>query len=77
MSADREHKKAVEDHQHAIELLKEKHESQLNFARKEHQLTVTKNSDTIASLEEQLNNCKQVLHSDSAPCVAEIGRAHV
>jgi len=58
--SEREHKKTIEDHQHAMDLAKEKHESQLNFARKEHQLTMTKDNDTIMSLEQQLIQAKQV-----------------
>lgn len=54
----------MEDHQHAVELQKEKHESQLNFARKEHQLTVTKDNDTIVSLEQQIIQLKQVGYYD-------------
>lgn len=59
--AEKEHKKVLEDHKHGVELMKEKHESQLNFARKEHQLTATKNSDTISSLEKQVLQLKQVI----------------
>ena len=67
MFVDREHKKTVEDHHHAAELTREKHESQLNFARKEHQLTVTKDNDTIMSLEQQISQLKQVPNTLSDP----------
>ena len=60
MYTEREYKKSLDDHTHAIELTKEKHESQLSFARKEHQLTVTKDNDTILSLEQQVVQLKQV-----------------
>lgn len=76
---EREHKKILEDHEHAMELAKEKHESQLNFARKEHQLTITKNNDTIMSLEQQVIQLKQALkdvESQRQRQVRELEQSH-
>lgn len=61
IALEREHKKTLDDHFHTTDLAREKHESQLNFARKEHQLTVTNNNETMMSLEQQVIQLKQVL----------------
>ncbi|XP_067932050.1 centrosomal protein of 112 kDa-like [Watersipora subatra] len=58
---ERAHTNALSEHANAIELVREKHESQLNFARKEHQLTVSKDNDTILSLEQSVIQLKQNL----------------